>query len=98
MTSKKEEVYHRASRILHPREDRYMFFNESKRWEFADVHWEDSIKPLSQVYTEYRNKLPASYAHQPTSSPPTQPTQSLPSMKSTHYNYTISWENTEKDA
>ena len=57
MTNKKEEIYERASRILYPRHDRYFFFNEShKRWEYADTHWQDQCKPLSQVYTLYRRE------------------------------------------
>ena len=61
MTNKKNMIYERAAKILHPREDRYMFYNEThKRWQYAETHWKDECKPPSQVYTENRREPIAS--------------------------------------
>ena len=61
MSNKSNEVYERAARILHPREDRYMFYNNThSRWQFAETHWSDKFKPISQVYDEYRREHIAS--------------------------------------
>ena len=57
MSNKSNALYERAARILHPREDRYMFYNEThKRWQFAETHWSDKFKPISQVYAESRRE------------------------------------------
>ena len=35
-------VYEQAAKRLHPREDRYMFYNNThQRWQFAETHWSD---------------------------------------------------------
>ena len=55
MTNKNDVVYERVARSLHPREDRYMFYNYTHgRWQFAETHWNGQFKPISQVYVEYR--------------------------------------------
>ena len=57
MTNKKNIIYERAAKILHPREDRYMFYNYTHQsWQFAETHWSDKFKPVSQVYLEYRRE------------------------------------------
>jgi hypothetical protein len=34
-----------------------MFYNEThKRWQFAETHWSDKFKPISQVYDESRRE------------------------------------------